>query len=362
MKIIKILIVVIFSFNYLYSQNIKELDNFIVKSDYESLIKYLEYNGYKSDDFISEIEMDNKYYLFKGTFIKKYENFTSSGIKHKVIKYNIEVFEEEGNSISEINCSYSTNIDLEKTFILQNQHNDFSRLLNSQQFTYISDDELLSIGAFEDIGRYLPWENESNTLEALDQIKVYNIFIKEKKKQNHSIYLQNRNSNLGLISDLSMRNEYVDPVIGFRGYITFKKRLNNKKSTNDNYIKFKLIKKGNLYYLPLKFGKLVKLYVIDSGASEMSIDDETYRYFLSENRITIKNKLPDATFIIADGSKIVLKRVIVPSFKIEDYEFENIKSSIVKKGEPLLLGKAFLNYFKSWKIDNINSELILENN
>lgn len=134
----------------------------------------------------------------------------------------------------------------------------------------------------------------------------------------------------------------------------------NVTSENSKVIKFPLNKNGNTYSLNIKFGKLVKTYILDSGASDMSIDDDTYGYLDINNEIKIEDRLSDAKYQLADGSTVVFKRVRIPSFTINDVTVKKIEATRVQNGKPLLLGKSFLDSFKSWKIDNENQTLIVE--
>lgn len=120
------------------------------------------------------------------------------------------------------------------------------------------------------------------------------------------------------------------------------------------------MQKGHSYILKIKFGKIIKTYILDSGASDMSIDTETFQYLNNTNQLKIENRLSDARYQLADGSIVQFKRVRIPSFSINDVTVKDIDATIVQNGKPLLLGKSFLDSFKSWKIDNVKNVLVLE--
>lgn len=131
-------------------------------------------------------------------------------------------------------------------------------------------------------------------------------------------------------------------------------------NSSSNTISIPLIKKGNHYYVKIKFGNLIKTYLLDSGASDMSIDDETFKYLQKTNQLTTQNRLSIGKYQLADGSIVELKRIRIPSFVIDKIEVNDIDATIVQNGKPLLLGKSFLDSFKSWKIDNKSQTLIVE--
>lgn len=125
-------------------------------------------------------------------------------------------------------------------------------------------------------------------------------------------------------------------------------------------ISFPLSKKGKSYFINIKFGKILKTYILDSGASDMSIDNEIFQYLSNSNQLKIENRLSDAKYQLADGSIVQFKRIRIPSFSINNVIIKDIDATIVQNGKPLLLGKSFLDIFKSWKIDNERQTLIVE--
>ena len=134
----------------------------------------------------------------------------------------------------------------------------------------------------------------------------------------------------------------------------------NLNRGKEKTISFPLSKKGKSYFINIKFGKILKTYILDSGASDMSIDNETFQYLSNSNQLKIENRLSDAKYQLADGSSVQFKRVRIPSFLINNVTINGVDATIVQNGKPLLLGKSFLDIFKSWKIDNKNQTLIVE--
>lgn len=130
--------------------------------------------------------------------------------------------------------------------------------------------------------------------------------------------------------------------------------------SNKNILSFPLIKSGSSYLIKIKFGKIIKIYLLDSGASDMTLDQETYQYLKDNNQLKIQNNLTDREYILANGSKVEYKRVQIPTLSINNIVVNKIDAILVENGKPLLLGKSFLDSFKSWKVDNKNNVLIVE--
>lgn len=72
-------------------------------------------------------------------------------------------------------------------------------------------------------------------------------------------------------------------------------------------------------------------------------------------------KLPDRLYRIADGKVINQRRVLITKLSVGSFSINNIVTSIASEDSPFLLGKNFLDKFKSWSINNARSTLILSN-
>ena len=123
-----------------------------------------------------------------------------------------------------------------------------------------------------------------------------------------------------------------------------------------------LIKSGKIYYINILLGAKKKKYVLDSGASDFTIDESSYKQLLESGIIKTKHKLSGGEYQIADGSIKKYKRTIIPEILIDNITIENVVAIVVPDGQPLLLGKSLLDNFKTWKIDNSKSVLIVEIN
>lgn len=117
---------------------------------------------------------------------------------------------------------------------------------------------------------------------------------------------------------------------------------------------------GGVYKLWVKIGSVKKLFILDSGASELAISKETERDLISLGIISKKNYLPSGPYRLADGSIVEARRILIPSIQVGDFTVYNVTTSVGGSGTPLLLGRSFLDKFKKWSIDNSNNYLILE--
>jgi len=143
---------------------------------------------------------------------------------------------------------------------------------------------------------------------------------------------------------------------------------NKENNTNENDV----LGSNNFEYLPIinlneinkvkiSFGSISKYFIIDSGASNITISSSFERELLLEGVIKKENYLDDEDFSTADGSIITCKVILLNNINIGGFLVNNVKIAVVKNDKSdLLLGKSLLNKFKKWSIDNQKSLLYLE--
>ena len=156
-----------------------------------------------------------------------------------------------------------------------------------------------------------------------------------------------------LLSEKNFERDVNDPFSNSSSAIS---NLSNVKSN-----KIKLSEINGTFNINVKFGKINKLFVLDSGASELTISSTLENELLVNKIINEKSYLPDGLYKIADGSIISQKRVLISKIDVGAFSVKNISASIGNKNSPLLLGKNFLDLFKNWSIDNEEKTLELSN-
>jgi clan AA aspartic protease (TIGR02281 family) len=106
-------------------------------------------------------------------------------------------------------------------------------------------------------------------------------------------------------------------------------------------------------------GQLTLKFVVDSGASDVSIPADVVGTLVRTETITDADFLGKQTYQMADGSTVPSERFVIRSLKVGDKTLENVTGSIAPVAGSLLLGQSFLSRFKSWSIDNHAGTLIL---
>jgi clan AA aspartic protease (TIGR02281 family) len=129
---------------------------------------------------------------------------------------------------------------------------------------------------------------------------------------------------------------------------------------NKKLISVPVKRQGNTYSVEISIGGKNLVYIIDSGASEMFISNSTEKFLLDLGIIRNSDYLPSKTFVLADGSEKIYRRVKIPTIRIGTIKVEDVEAAITEDNSPLLLGKSFLDKFKSWKVNNANLTIELQ--
>jgi hypothetical protein len=121
-----------------------------------------------------------------------------------------------------------------------------------------------------------------------------------------------------------------------------------------------MVPDGGTFAVPVTINDQISLkFVVDSGASDVSIPADVVMTLVRTETITDADFLGKQTYRMADGSTVPSQRFVIRSLKVGDKTLENVTGSIAPVSGALLLGQSFLSRFKSWSIDNQRKALIL---
>jgi tetratricopeptide (TPR) repeat protein len=121
-----------------------------------------------------------------------------------------------------------------------------------------------------------------------------------------------------------------------------------------------MVPEGGTFVVPVRINDQITLkFVIDSGASDVSVPADVVMTLLRTGTITDSDFLGTQKYRMADGSTVPSQQFVIRSLKVGDRTLENVTGSIAPVEGSLLLGQSFLRHFKSWSIDNQREALIL---
>lgn len=139
----------------------------------------------------------------------------------------------------------------------------------------------------------------------------------------------------------------------------FKKNFEiTTENTNSN--KIPLTNYNGVYKIWVNIGNLKEQFILDTGASEISLSQNSEEELISKGIIKKEDYLESALFRIANGSIVSCRRVNLKQIKVGNFIVKNVIASIGVSEAPLLLGKSFLDKFNKWSIDNNTQTLTLE--
>jgi clan AA aspartic protease (TIGR02281 family) len=121
-----------------------------------------------------------------------------------------------------------------------------------------------------------------------------------------------------------------------------------------------LQEQGGTFLVPVSINGAITLkFVIDSGASDVSIPADVVLTLMRTGTIDESDFLGSRTYVLADGSRVPSQTFRIRVLKVGNLEIENVTASIADAKGTLLLGQSFLSRFRSWSIDNQRQVLVL---
>jgi clan AA aspartic protease (TIGR02281 family) len=122
-----------------------------------------------------------------------------------------------------------------------------------------------------------------------------------------------------------------------------------------------LLKSGGTVLVPVMINGAITLkFMIDSGASDVSIPADVVLTLMLTGTINDTGFLEKRNYRLADGRIVPSQVFRIKSLKVGSKVLENVTGSVAPAASTLLLGQTFLSRFKSWSIDNQRQVLILE--
>jgi clan AA aspartic protease (TIGR02281 family) len=117
---------------------------------------------------------------------------------------------------------------------------------------------------------------------------------------------------------------------------------------------------GGTFLVPVVINGAISLdFLIDSGASDVSIPADVFSTLARTGTIEDADILTPQTYTLADGSTTSSPTFRIRSLKVGDRVLQNVIASVSDAKGSLLLGQSFLRNFKSWSIDNGRKVLVL---
>lgn len=121
----------------------------------------------------------------------------------------------------------------------------------------------------------------------------------------------------------------------------------------------KVITLNGMTYIKVKIGNTLQVWLLDTGASDLLINKEMEAELLKEQVLTTNNYLGTGEYEMANGVIDTCRKYKVDNVKIGKFTVNNITLAVTDKGKRIIVGKALLNKFSNWVLNNKNEDLIL---
>jgi len=123
----------------------------------------------------------------------------------------------------------------------------------------------------------------------------------------------------------------------------------------------RLVDDGSTFEVPVLINGVLPLnFLIDSGASDVSIPADVALTLVRTGTLQPTDFIGTQTYTLADGSTVPSPTFVIRSLKVGDQVIRNVKATITNVNGDLLLGESFLRRFNSWSIDNSRQVLVLK--
>ena len=126
-------------------------------------------------------------------------------------------------------------------------------------------------------------------------------------------------------------------------------------------VQVSLRQRGGVFYVPVTVNGAIQLnFLIDSGASDVSVPADVVLTLVRTGTISSADFLGKRTYTLADGTSVPSTVFRIRSLKVGSRVSENVIGSVASVKSELLLGQSFLSRFRTWSIDNNRHILMLE--
>jgi predicted aspartyl protease len=128
-----------------------------------------------------------------------------------------------------------------------------------------------------------------------------------------------------------------------------------------NHVEVALINEGGTFKVPVLInGAILLHFVVDSGASDVSIPADVVLTLMRTGTLKSSDFLGSQTYRLADGSTTNSKTFLIRSLKVGNKVMSNVKGTIANVQGDLLLGQSFLSRFRRVSFDYNRKILVME--
>lgn len=117
---------------------------------------------------------------------------------------------------------------------------------------------------------------------------------------------------------------------------------------------------NGMTYVKVKIGSLVKVWLFDTGASDLLINTDMEEALKKENILSASNYLGIGEYEMANGTIESCRRYRLDGVRLGSFTVDNLIVSVSEKGQRIIVGKTLLNKFRNWTLNNQENKLVLQ--
>lgn len=121
----------------------------------------------------------------------------------------------------------------------------------------------------------------------------------------------------------------------------------------------KVLNLNGMTYLKLKTGSLLQIWLFDTGATDLLINTDMEKQLKLENIITESNFMGIGEYEMANGVIDSCRKYKVNGLQVGGFVVNNVVIAVSEKSKRIIVGKALLNKFSHWTLNNKENRLIL---
>jgi hypothetical protein len=182
--------------------------------------------------------------------------------------------------------------------------------------------------------------------------------------------IEKRKIKLDKMDELSDPNSFIYNEIAYKCGSPFLEasdfakewRASNRNDINGPFEidSVQVISVNGMHKVKIAVGGIIKIWMIDSGASDLLMSDDFAKTLREKGVISERNFAGEGHYMLADNRQVTCKRYKIDNVQIGRYSVNNIIIAVSKDVKEFLVGKSLLNKFSQWTIDNKNNVLILK--
>ena len=117
---------------------------------------------------------------------------------------------------------------------------------------------------------------------------------------------------------------------------------------------------SGVYEVPCKINDLPLKFILDTGASDVTISSTDAKFMLKNNYLHSQDIIGKRRYLTASGDIIEGTKIKLRKIQIGELELRNVEASIVHNQDaPLLLGQSVLKRLGRYNIDSSKSILTI---